>query len=178
MNPNNYKVQQNRAKYRKIRLIEKAGGGCEQCGYNNNISALVFHHVDEDNKNFGLDSRRLSNTSWSKILNEFEKCKCLCANCHRETHNPTQKLSNVKQNLKEKYNPNQNYENNCIDCGVIISPRADRCKSCGYKSREKINWPPTNWLVEKSSEYSFRALSRRLGVSGNAIRKRIKNHRN
>lgn len=175
MNPNNYEIQQKRAKYRKIRLIEKSGGGCEKCGYNENLSVIEFHHKN-DNKSFPLDSRRLSNTSWDRILNEFEKCVCLCANCHRETHNPKMKIEEVKSNLDETYNPNKSFENECIDCGEIIYPSSKRCKSCYQKSREKINWPSTKWLKQKVNEYSYSALSRRLGVSGNAIKKRIQNH--
>jgi predicted transcriptional regulator len=82
------RYQRSKSKERKLLLIEMSGGGCEICGYNKNYAALVFHHKDPKNKTFTLDSRKLSNTNWESILLEFEKCQCLCANCHAEVHNP------------------------------------------------------------------------------------------
>jgi ribosomal protein S14 len=174
-NRNNYEVQKKRAKYRKMMLIEKAGGECKKCGYSKNIAALDFHHTKD--KKFRLDSRHLSNSSWDRILREFEKCILLCANCHREHHNPNFTKDKVKLELDETYNPKKSTENRCSECGTIISSKAKMCVPCFRKSREKIKWPETSWLEEKALEYSFSALSRRLGVSGNAIRKRIKNHK-
>lgn len=72
---------------RKLKLIKMAGGKCQCCGYDKNYAALQFHHRDPENKTFTLDSRYLSNTKWSSILIEFDKCDLLCANCHIETHN-------------------------------------------------------------------------------------------
>ena len=85
---NNYTAQQVRGKARKIDLIKSRGGGCERCGYNKNYSAIDFHHKDSDLKVMKLDLRHLSNMSMARIMEEFYKCEVLCANCHRETHNP------------------------------------------------------------------------------------------
>lgn len=85
---NSNEYQRIKSKERKLLLIEMSGGGCEICGYNKNYAALVFHHKDPKNKTFTLDSRKLSNTNWESILLEFEKCQCLCSNCHAEIHNP------------------------------------------------------------------------------------------
>lgn len=62
----------------------------------------------------------------------------------------------------------------CKDCATPIDVKATRCLSCHYKAREKIEWPPLEelMLMVKSSNYS--AVGRDLGVSGNAIKKRIK----
>ena len=66
----------------------------------------------------------------------------------------------------------------CKDCGKEILPESKRCKSCEMKHRSetKIDWPKTEWIEEMVEKYSYLALSRRLGVSDNGIRKRIKNH--
>ena len=88
MNPNHYAKQQERALKRKLELIEYKGGKCECCGYDKNCTALEFHHINPEEKDFQLDSRRLSNTNIDKLKKEVDKCVLLCANCHREIHHP------------------------------------------------------------------------------------------
>jgi 5-methylcytosine-specific restriction endonuclease McrA len=84
----NYIAQQARGLDRKRKLIEIAGGECCDCGYKKNISALEFHHTNPENKSFGIDLRKCSNLQWDKLVEEVEKCILICANCHRERHNP------------------------------------------------------------------------------------------
>jgi hypothetical protein len=45
---------------------------------------LEFHHTKEKELNVGAMISRMC--SKDKILKEIEKCKCLCANCHRDLH--------------------------------------------------------------------------------------------
>lgn len=85
---NSYESQQARGLKRKLALIKMKGGECEKCGYKKNIAALEFHHRDETTKKFRLDIRNMSNRSFEKLLEEINKCDLLCANCHREEHNP------------------------------------------------------------------------------------------
>lgn len=56
---------------------------CSICGYNKCISALEFHHIDNDKERNICDMvhRWCSKDS---ILVEMSKCSILCANCHRE----------------------------------------------------------------------------------------------
>ena len=96
MNPNNYKKQQDRALIRKIELIKYKGGKCEKCGYDKNIAALDFHHLNPNEKIFQLDSRHLSNTHIDKLKNEADKCILVCANCHRELHHTKYNKENLK----------------------------------------------------------------------------------
>jgi 5-methylcytosine-specific restriction endonuclease McrA len=74
---------------RRKRLREMAreykGGKCALCGYDKSPRALVFHHIDPSQKDFGLSSRGLTR-SWDAIKKEIDKCVLLCANCHAEVH--------------------------------------------------------------------------------------------
>ena len=89
----NYTAQQARGLERKKQLIEIAGGECCDCGYKRNISALEFHHLNPEEKLFGLDLRKCSCANWESLVEEVKKCVLICANCHRERHNPELILS-------------------------------------------------------------------------------------
>lgn len=67
----------------KLRAVEYKGGCCERCGYDRCIEALEFHHLDPNEKDFGISSQTIS---WSRIETELDKCIMLCSNCHREEH--------------------------------------------------------------------------------------------
>ena len=92
---NTYHSQTKRAIKRKLDLIKLRGGACENCGYNKNIGAIDFHHIDPNMKEGTLTARTLSNRNMDWIMNEFSKVKCLCANCHREYHNPELDMNEV-----------------------------------------------------------------------------------
>lgn len=84
---NPYLNQKERGINKKIKAVLSLGGKCISCGYNKNLSALEFHHIDPSIKEFALDLRVFSNLSDDKLNIELEKCELLCANCHREVHN-------------------------------------------------------------------------------------------
>lgn len=101
---NTYHSQTMRSIKRKYEFIMLKGGCCNNCGYNKNISALEFHHIDESSKNFSIDFRKLANTNKETLLKELEKCLLLCANCHREHHHPELELFNVTKIIKGEVN--------------------------------------------------------------------------
>lgn len=74
-----------RRKQNKVLLVEYKGGKCEICGYNKNIAALEFHHLDPSQKEFALTGNTYS---LERQKAEADKCILVCANCHREIHNP------------------------------------------------------------------------------------------
>ena len=81
---------------RKIELREwideiKSTLHCERCPQNH-PAALDFHHEDPDKKEFSLGSAADRGWSKEKILAEMEKCKILCASCHRIHHWEQQQL--------------------------------------------------------------------------------------
>lgn len=78
-------VQRRRDKI-KLQAVEYKGGKCEKCGYNKCVGALEFHHLDTNEKDFGISARGYTR-SWEKVKAELDKCILVCANCHREIHN-------------------------------------------------------------------------------------------
>ena len=81
-------------KQKKIETIINEHGReykCELCGYDTNYAALEFHHIDTTTKDFskGDISQTASLDNIRTMLKyELPKCAILCANCHREFHNP------------------------------------------------------------------------------------------
>ena len=61
----------------KLKWVLEKGGKCERCGYNKNLSALDFHHIENRDIPHGQ--------SLTNYLNQFEeeinKCILLCKNC-------------------------------------------------------------------------------------------------
>ncbi len=90
-----YEAQKRRGLARKLEILQAAGGHCSVCGYDKNLAALVFHHVDSKEKDFKLDMRSLSNRKLEPVLVEIEKCILVCANCHAELHNPNLNLDQL-----------------------------------------------------------------------------------
>ena len=82
-----YKRQKMRGFERKKEFVNLLGGKCSKCGYNKNLAALDFHHLDPEQKESPLNFAFLMKMRYEKCLLEINKCIILCANCHREHHN-------------------------------------------------------------------------------------------
>lgn len=67
----------------KAILIDEMGGSCLICGYDDCHRALEFHHVDPEQKRFGIGFRGVTR-SIERAREEAAKCVLLCANCHAE----------------------------------------------------------------------------------------------
>jgi transposase len=67
----------------KNKAIEYKGGKCEKCGYCKCSEAMEFHHLNPEEKDFGIGGHT---KSWNVIKKELDKCILVCANCHREIH--------------------------------------------------------------------------------------------
>lgn len=85
---------------RKLYFIDEIGGACSVCGYNKNLAALEFHHINPSDKEFNIDNRSLSNLSMQKLRGEVSKCALLCANCHKELHNKLLGIDGLKEILR------------------------------------------------------------------------------
>lgn len=167
LNANSYSRQQKVYKERKIHLIKLLGGCCENCGYDKNISALEFNHIDPSTKNFSIDSRHISNLKLDALYEELNKCNLLCANCHREYHNPEldKKNLNYDCDLKKVGKPK------CVGCDKEISYGNLHCKKCAAKKRQTVERPEYDVLIKDIEEFGYVGTGKKYGVSDNTIRK-------
>ena len=69
---------------RKLEAIEYKGGKCEQCLQTFHPSIYEFHHLNPEEKD--RDPSKMLSLSKERLYNELDKCKLLCANCHRFIH--------------------------------------------------------------------------------------------
>ena len=68
----------------KLKLITCMGNKCQICNYNKSTNALEFHHLDPNEKDFGISS--ILTKSFASLVEESDKCILLCSNCHAEEH--------------------------------------------------------------------------------------------
>lgn len=141
----------------KKRLIEKGWAEvCSECGigpeWNGKPLTLQLDHING-----------ISND------NRLENLRFLCPNCHTQTETYSNKRLRLPDTL-------------CIDCGQIINSGFKRCRECANKEvgmfirdkNTKISWPADDELWKMVEEKPFTTIAKELGVSDNAIRKRLK----
>ena len=161
----------------KLRAIDAFGGCCGVCGYNKCTTALEFHHIDSENKDFAISS--MTKLNWNIIVNELKKCICVCSNCHREIHFGITKIPESIKRFDENfivYHSKVLEEfDNCF-CGKLKNKRLKYCShSCACIGKQKIKWNEINLkkliIIEK---LPMTTIAKNIGVSDNAIRKRLK----
>ena len=102
--------------------------------------------------------------------NRLENLRVLCPNCHAQTE--TYKGKNI---AKEKRKRPASHV--CQSCYKQKVSRVNlRCKSCAAKEKNncKIDWPSNEALLSLVAETNFCEAGRILGVTDNAIRKRLR----
>jgi hypothetical protein len=70
---------------RKI-IKEQKRSGCAICGYDRYTGALVFHHINPQDKNSKAGQALKYNWSPARLMSEISKCVVVCCNCHAEIH--------------------------------------------------------------------------------------------
>ncbi len=110
----------------------------------------------------------------------------LCPNCHWEFDHGMLKIAgvdNIQPTTSRKGGPKITYLQKlkqcycCADCGINISYRSKRCRSCAAKKHAKRkveNRPPKEELLKMIADSSFVAVGRKFEVSDNAVRKWLK----
>lgn len=163
-------------KRRKSNLIKVFNSKCCICGFDKWQSALEFHHVNPENKEFGL-TVNTTTKALEKQLAEARKCILVCANCHRGIHSGfvtipddwqsyyNEEVANelLKALEKKKYY--------CIDCGKEISKGSTRCVECAQLASRKAERPDRETLKNLIRTQTFESIGRMYEVDGNAIRK-------
>ena len=69
---------------RKLEAIAYLGGKCSICHGDFHPAVYEFHHTDPSTKD--RDPSKMLQLSWKRLAAELDKCKLLCANCHRLEH--------------------------------------------------------------------------------------------
>jgi hypothetical protein len=131
----------------KERLVKGMGGCCQICGYNKSLSALEFHHINPNQKDFTISSMKIMN--WEKIKNEAKKCILVCANCHREIHDNITELPIVNNDYDfEGYDP--------------------------IKSNQIVCWDEIDLQKELNELGSYKKISDKFGTTVETVRKKCK----
>ena len=163
----------------KLRLIKEniLENKCVICGlgpeYNGKKLNLHLDHIDGN-----------------PFDNRLSNLRILCPNCHSQTEtfcgknkkSHLEKISGITPQVNKTYRTIlgkyvlPKVQNYCKLCDKKISAESNHCKSCAGRinNEPKINWPSIEELQELLKKYNYVQLGKILGVSDNAIRKRIK----
>jgi hypothetical protein len=79
------KVSSKQRRDRNKKLMIDAMTPCVKCGFFH-PSAMDFHHIDPKEKDKGVSELVRNGYATKRIVEELEKCICLCSNCHRILH--------------------------------------------------------------------------------------------
>jgi hypothetical protein len=160
----------------KIKAVWHKGGECIICGYKKCMDALVFHHRDKDQKEFGIGTSGCTR-SWGKIKKELDKCDLLCVRCHTEKHSEEYKedWDTVKEEDKVRLSVERNFFCSICNNKLKKNTKTGLCIVC-YKPKRKVdNRPSQEQLLKDISDFGYTGTGRKYGVSDNSIRKWIIN---
>ena len=174
----NYETLQKSRNRRKEEMVYVMGDCCQLCGYNKCIKALEFHHINPEEKDINFN--KAETKSWLVTCEELKKCILVCANCHREIHDNMYSQSIITSSfiperaneVTERINRLKTHQDTyCSNCGAIISSKASLCSKCFCKTKRIIERPSREILKDEIRTIPFLQLSKKYGVSDNAIRK-------
>ncbi len=160
-------------------MIESMGGCCQICGYDRCESALHFHHLDPNEKDFGFAQIRASIKAWATIVEELRKCVLLCGNCHAEVHDDLVTVPKDAARFDERYLDykkmlKDEQKRTCPVCQEDKLFYGKTCsKQCAGKLRGKIDWDAIDLIALKETK-TFQEIGDMLGCSDAAVRKRYK----
>lgn len=89
--PEIHRAQATRRQKKQGEWLNSLKTPCIVCGETEPI-CIDFHHIDSKDKDFTIGKHR--NKSKEILLQEINKCVCLCSNCHRKVHSGLINLNN------------------------------------------------------------------------------------
>lgn len=168
---------------RKLNLIRVCGNKCNLCGYQKNVAALEFHHINPELKNYGIATNGNCHNI-HKDLEEVKKCILVCANCHREIHSGNYTMEELYEHriYDEQIEAELTFikKDNlfCKQCGSVItySSSSGYCETCYHLSTRKCERPDRETLKHLIQILPFVQIGKQYGVSDNAVKKWCKNY--
>ena len=113
----------------KLLALDYCGNKCKMCGYNKNYTALAFHHLDPEGKDFTVGGTK-AKTLRQSHKDELDKCVTVCHNCHAILHDKIEKTIQKprgKQSIKGEKIRKQ-----------LIDSKGGKCKHCGITGINRI----------------------------------------
>lgn len=151
-------VQRRRDKVKELGVLY-LGGECLICGYKKCIGALEFHHLDPNEKDFGISAKGYTR-SWETVKSELKKCVVLCSNCHREVHCGVTSLDNVTPKYDEE-----------SLAKVLEKDSKPKEKEVKTSNKPISKCPSKEILEDLVSKFSNCAIGRQYSVSDTTVRK-------
>lgn len=177
-----FKISEKRREL-KLKAIAYKGGSCSVCGYNKCPGALIFHHINPDEKDFGI-SHNGSVWKFDLIKDELDKCILVCANCHAEIHaehhelNRQSKFEALEKQKPPPVKPSLNKE--CFKCKRPIKVFASHIKKRNFCSRQcsdsviyNDGWPENNALLDSIAKSSVKQVAKELNKSLSSVYDRL-----
>lgn len=164
----------------KTKIINIFGGGCGICGYNRCNSSLALHHLNPDEKEYGLGQFMAHPRKWEIIKEELKKCILVCHNCHGEIH---EGLITIPDNVSRYKECIDITYNKCKSCNSEIDDTLTMCDTCrntqmhnslnGRNKLDMVNWDAID-LPNALKSYNMTEISDQFNISPYLIRKKIK----
>ncbi len=139
-----------RGKRLRRKLLARAGGKCQKCGYKKCEKALQFHHKNRRTKCFSLSISDIRARTWESVLREADKCVLLCSNCHIEVEHELSisPLANIHDGRDSSVVEHGVFQGSEVG-GAIPSPCANLISHSQSAPRPG---PASDWAVREVSD--------------------------